>query len=137
MLKIKYLLITLVIFAVASADLTAGGKKSQPVEIRVGTYNIWRSDLGKDDYRWEVRKERLVKSILDCNIDIFAAEEVDTTIFREIPGMLENYAWLVFSPYSPDGSGSMKAQAIVYRKDKFKPLNFNHFWLSPTPDEMS
>ncbi|MGM9739537.1 MAG: endonuclease/exonuclease/phosphatase family protein, partial [Candidatus Cryptobacteroides sp.] len=101
------------------------------------TYNLWRSDLGKEDYRWELRKERLVKSILDCNIDIFAAEEVDTTIFREIPEMLENYAWLVFSPYSPGGSGAIKAQAIVYRKDKFKPVNFNHFWLSPTPDEMS
>lgn len=137
MQKIKYLLITLSILALYSTDVVACGRKSNPVELRVGTYNVWRSDLGKDDYRWEVRKERLVKSILDCNIDIFAAEEVDTTIFREIPGMLENYAWLVFSPYSPDGSGSMKAQAIVYRKDKFIPLSFKHFWLSPTPDEMS
>ena len=87
MQKIKYLLITLSILALYSTDVAAGGRKSNPVELRVGTYNVWRSDLGKDDYRWEVRKERLVKSILDCNIDIFAAEEVDTTIFREIPGM--------------------------------------------------
>lgn len=124
-------------FLTASHAAQPTHKEKAALQLRIGTYNLWRSDLGKDMYAWDIRKERLVKSIRDNSMDIFAAEEVDTTIFREIPGMLENYGWLVFSPYSEDGKGSVKSQAIVYRKDKLEPLEFHHFWLSPTPDRMS
>lgn len=119
------------------------GTSSKEENIRIGTYNLWRSDLGKGDYAWESRKFRLVQSILENQMDIFAAEEVDTTIFREIPSMLDEkmgkgkYAWKLFSPYNPKGEGAIKAQALVYRSDKFKLIDFHHFWLSPTPDEMS
>jgi len=95
--------------------------------IRVGTYNLWRSDIGKEDYRWENRKDKLVKSILDRNMDIFAAEEVDTTIFREIPAMLAEggakYSWWNVSPYNPEGKGAIKAQAVIYKTDRFKMLD--------------
>lgn len=115
----------------------SGPRCAMGEQYRIGTYNLWRSDLGKDEYSWSLRKDRLVQSIKDNEMDIFAAEEIDTTLFREIPELLEQYEWLVFSPYAPDGSGSIKAQAIVYRKDKFEPLDFHHFWLSPSPDEIS
>ncbi|MGM9749205.1 MAG: hypothetical protein ACI3ZN_10420, partial [Candidatus Cryptobacteroides sp.] len=140
----KYLIPLICILVLAAQSAWTGAdaaqrlrKKKAEVELRIGTYNLWRSDLGKEEYEWAVRKDRLVKSIKDNAMDIFAAEEVDTTIFREIPGMVEDYGWLVFSPYSEDGSGSIKSQAIVYRKDKLEPLEFNHFWLSPTPEKMS
>ena len=140
----NYLIPLICILVLASQSAWTGAdaaqrprKKKAEVELRIGTYNLWRSDLGKEQYEWAVRKDRLVRSIKDNSMDIFAAEEVDTTIFREIPGMLEKYGWLVFSPYSEDGSGSIKSQAIVYRKDKLEPLEFNHFWLSPTPEKMS
>lgn len=109
--------------------------------IRVGTYNLWRSDIGKEEYRWENRKDKLVKSIIDCNMDIFAAEEVDTTIFREIPALLAEggakYSWWNFSPYNSEGKGAIKAQAVIYKTDRFKMLESHHFWYSETPEKMS
>jgi len=111
------------------------------IQTRIGTFNLWRSDIGKEEYRWDNRKDILAQAIIDNNFDIFAAEEVDTTMFRELPGIVEmkggHYEWLTFSPYAADGKGAMKAQAIVYRADRFEALDFHHFWCSETPDVMS
>lgn len=116
-------------------------RHSEGISVRIGTYNLWRSDLGKDDYRWEVRKDRLAQSIIDNGFDIFAGEEVDTAMFRELPGIVASkggkYSWFTFSPYDKDGKGSMKAQALIYRSDRFQVIEDHHFWFSETPDEMS
>ncbi len=109
--------------------------------VRIGTYNLWRSDLGKGEYSWQSRKNILAESILANEFDIFAVQEVDTTMYRELPGIIESkggkYTWLTFSPYAPDGSGAVKAQGIVFRTDRFEVLSFNHFWCSETPDKIS
>lgn len=109
--------------------------------IRIGTYNLWRSDIGKNEYAWDLRKGVLARSIVDNGFDVFAAEEVDTTMFRELPDLVKKaggkYEWLTFSPYDPEGKGSMKAQAIVFRSDRFEAEEFHHFWCSETPDRMS
>lgn len=122
-----------------SAQKTAGTRGDDAV--RIGTYNLWRSDIGKGEYAWAERKAVLARSIVENAFDIFSAQEVDTTMFRELPGLVRdaggNYEWLTFSPYSPDGTGSMKAQALVYRPDRFEVLEFHHFWCSETPDVMS
>ena len=127
----------LILLALALAAALPSGAAT----VRIGTYNLWRSDLGKDEYAWQNRREILAASIVENGFDVFAAEEVDTTMFRELPQLVSkcggNYEWLVFSPYSADGSGSMKAQAIVFRKDRFEAENFNHFWCSTTPDVIS
>lgn len=108
--------------------------------LRIGTYNLWRSDLGKGEYSWELRKDKLARAIACIDFDIFGIEEVDTTIQRELPALVEkeggDYGWFVVSPYSEDGKGS-KAQGIAYKKSRFEMLESHRFWLSPTPDVMS
>lgn len=110
------------------------------MNLRVGSYNLWRSDLGKGEYQWNLRKDKLARAIADIDFDIFGIQEVDTTIQRELPSLVEkeggDYSWFVVSPYSEDGVGS-KAQGIVYRKSRFEMLESHRFWLSPTPDVMS
>jgi len=109
---------------------------------RAGSYNLWRSDIGKGDYAWEVRKERLARSIADNGFDIFGAQEVNLTIQEELPELVRkaggpDYTWLIFSPYEADGGVGDKAQAIVYRADLFEMIEMHHFWYSETPDVMS
>lgn len=115
--------------------------RNEPTRVRIGTFNLWRSDLGKGDYSWKYRKEHLAQAIVDNKFDIFAAEEVDTTMYRELRPLVEakggKYEWLTFSPYNAEGKGSIKAQAIVYRSDLFTVRDFHHFWCSETPDKMS
>ncbi len=109
--------------------------------LRIGSYNLWRSDLGKEEYSWEVRKARLIKSIKDIDYDIFGAEEVDTTMIRELPVLFKeyglNYKIFIFSPYREDGSTGNKAQAIIYNPDRLELSDPHHFWYSETPDVMS
>ena len=110
-------------------------------QIRVGTYNVWRSDIGKGDYAWEVRKDRLAQSIVDLNLDVFGIQEVDLRIQEELPSLLAShnspiYDWYLFSPYSQDGKGD-KAQAVLYRADRFELVEGRNFWLSETPEVMS
>ena len=109
--------------------------------LRVGSFNLWRSDLGKDDYRWEVRKHRLIDAISDIDFDIFAAQEVDTTMIRELPQLFSkagiNYEIFIFSPYREDGGIGNKAQAIIYNPQRLEMLDDHHFWFSETPDVMS
>lgn len=128
----KLLLFTLMILSLTSCATQY---------LRVGSYNLWRSDLGKEDYRWEVRKHRLINSIKDIEFDIFAAQEVDTTMIRELPVLFEeaglDYKIFIFSPYREDGGVGNKAQAIIYNPKRLEMLDDHHFWFSETPDVMS
>ncbi|MBO7603252.1 MAG: endonuclease/exonuclease/phosphatase family protein [Bacteroidales bacterium] len=109
--------------------------------LRTGSYNLWRSDLGKDDYAWNQRKHRLVLSIKDIDYDLFGAEEVDTTMIRELPLLFKeaglDYEIFIFSPYRADGGTGNKAQAIIYKPSRLKMLGDHHFWFSETPDTIS
>lgn len=109
--------------------------------LRIGSFNLWRSDLGKDDYRWEVRKHRLISAIKDIEYDLFAAQEVDTTMIRELPSLFKeaglDYEIFIFSPYREDGGVGNKAQAIIYDPDRLEMIDDNHFWFSETPDVIS
>lgn len=128
----KLLFAVLLAIAATSCDVSP---------LRVGTYNLWRSDLGKDEYEWSVRKHRLIQSIKDIEFDLFAGQEVDTTMIKELPSLFEEaglkYEMFIFSPYREDGGVGNKAQAIIYNPQRLVMLEDHHFWFSLTPDRMS
>lgn len=118
-----------------------GGTEMLSLSLRVGSYNLRMASLDTDDKdnKWSVRKDRLKTSIIDNDFDIFGIQEVN----------LETQAWIrenfgteyelwVFSPYSSavDGTGD-RAQAILYRKNKFSVSDKHWFWASATPDSGS
>lgn len=130
MKKLVYILTSLIYFG-----LPAVSKNN----IKIGSYNLWRSDIGKGEYSWENRKHRLAKSITECGFDIFGAQEVDSRIQKELPSLISeaggyDYKWFVFSPYSDDGGTGDKAQAILYRDSRFEIEDSHHFWFSETPE---
>lgn len=132
----KRLIVLLALFASFSAF------SAPKASFRIGSYNLWMSHLGKGDNAWEMRKMRLAQSIADIDFDIFGAQEVDTVMQRELPDLIKqaggaDYGWFVFSPYETDGGVGNKAQAIIYKKDRFELIESNHFWFSDTPDVQS
>lgn len=145
-MKLKLIIIAAVAAITAAScgtpkQISSAAEKQQTVTMRLGTYNLWRSDLGKDEYSWKFRKDILAQSIVDNAFDIFAGEEVDTTMYRELPTLVKekggNYEWFTFSPYDPEGKGSVKAQAVIYNPTRFKMVEDHHFWFSDTPEVMS
>ena len=117
MKKILFLISVLVMASCGAARQSAVNE--EPISVRIGSYNLWISTLGKGDNAWELRKSRLVQSIVEADMDIFGTQELDTRIQEELPVLLEKagcrYGWYIFSPYSPDGIGN-KAQGIMYKK---------------------
>ena len=137
-MKRLILQIAAVLALTACGSIRHAGSDDSAQNFRIGTYNVWRSDIGKGDYAWEVRKDRLAQSIVDIDFDVFGIQEVDYTIQKELPQLLSkhkspDYAWYMFSPYSQDGIGD-KAQAVLYKKDRYELVEGHNFWLSETPE---
>ncbi len=131
----KLITIISILFAIS---LTAAEKAT----VRIGSYNLWMTQLGKGDYAWDVRKTRLAQSIADVNFDIFGVQELSSTAQKDLPALITeaggaNYEWIIFSPYKEDGGVGNKAQAIVWKADKYELTESHHFWFSETPEVMS
>ncbi len=78
----------------------------------------------------------MIRSIRDCDFDVFGLNECSTDIQTYLKGNLKNeYNIRFFSPYGQDGNGN-KAQGLAYRKG-FTLENWHWFWLSDTPDVMT
>jgi len=95
-------------------------------ELRLMSYNIYYSDL---------REERLAKVAQMINKyapDIMGLQEANTTTWKSF--LLEEFG----DKYDYVGTGREaggvgESTPILYRKDKFKLLEYDTFWLSDTP----
>ncbi len=112
----------------------------QPVEIRIGTYNLRRAklDAKSEVNNWSAREPRVIQSILDNAFDICGLQEVDTAEQESVPRMLSDkgvaYDSYFFGPYADDGHGS-KAHGLIWRRDRFKLVGEPHFfWVSDPPE---
>ena len=83
MKKILFLISVLVMASCGAARPSAVNE--EPISVRIGSYNLWISTLGKGDNAWELRKSRLVQSIVEADMDIFGTQELDTRIQEELP----------------------------------------------------
>ena len=140
-MKKLFMMLALLTLVSCGASHKAQKTAADDSKFKLVSYNVWISKLGKGDNAWEFRKDRLAKSIVDLNADIIGMQEVDIRIQDELPGLLAkhgapDYEWYIFSPYSSDGKGN-KAQALMYRKDRFQILESHFFWMSETPEVMS
>ena len=125
------------VFFLALSCLLLPGCSARPVKVRIGSYNLMMQQLDKGDNAWEVRRARVMTSIRENDFDVFGVQELTDWVQAELLEDLgDTYAAVFFSPYSQDGVGD-KAQGILYRKDRFKLLEYHYFWMSDTPFQVS
>lgn len=128
----KYFLIAFAVFF--SLFSYAKSSAKQPVDIRWATFNI--RCISKDDYKidcgWDQRKERVVKYLLDNQIDICGMQEVTAEQFDYLRANLKKYDCVGVG--RTDGDRKGEATPVFFRKDKYKALDKGNFWLSETPD---
>lgn len=111
------------------------------VDVRIGTYNLRRAKMDKDDpdNNWEVRSPRLVQSFIKENFDICGVQEVDSAEQESLPRMLAeaglDYGSYFFGPYAEDGAGT-KAHGLLWKKDRFRAGEPHFFWISDPPELM-
>jgi len=109
-------------------------------ELKIGSYNLWVSGTGTDEWAWSLRKPILAQSIVENGFDIFGFQEAEATIRSQLPALVKNaggnYEWW-FVCRDNQAATSGEAVGIAYNPDKMTISDKHYFWLSETPDEMS
>lgn len=98
------------------------------------TYNI-RLDLASDaENRWDNRKEILAGQVLFYDPDFMGVQEA---LPHQMAYLSEKLMGYNFIGEGRDGQDLGEYSAIFYNKKKYKSIQQNTFWLSPTPEKIS
>ena len=111
------------------------GKATQlpSFDLKVMSFNIRLGVANDGKNRWDLRKELVVKTIREYNPDLLGLQEV-------FP-MQEEYLRENFPEYSYYGRSRLvdpkegEACSVMFRKERFEPMEQATFWLSETPEE--
>jgi endonuclease/exonuclease/phosphatase family metal-dependent hydrolase len=102
--------------------------------LKLMTYNI-RLDLASDgENAWPNRKEYWASQMIFYEPDIFGIQEALPQQVMDIAALLPKYNYVGIGR---DGVGKGESSNIFFRKDRFKVLQENTFWLSETPEKIS
>ncbi|MGB7740070.1 MAG: endonuclease/exonuclease/phosphatase family protein [Steroidobacteraceae bacterium] len=113
--------------AVASAADTVRASAS---ELVIATYNL-RFASSKAPNAWPDRRP-VVKALLDrYQPDLIGTQEGLYQQLKDIAADQPDYDWIGLGR---DGGSHGEFMAIFYRRDRFEPLEYDHFWLSDTPE---
>lgn len=103
-------------------------------ELKLMTYNI-RLDLASDgENAWPNRKDYWASQVAFYEPDIFGVQEALPHQVTEIATLLPGYNYVGIGR---DGIGKGESSNIFFKKDRFKVLEQNTFWLSETPEKIS
>ncbi len=116
------------IFAIVT--LLATPIRAQSNTLRVMSYNVrYASDTPPNAWpdRLPVAKAMLEK----YQPDVIGMQEALYRQVKDFANALPAYAWIGLGR---EGGSHGEFMAVFYRADRLEPLEFDHFWLSDTPD---
>ncbi|MBR3683060.1 MAG: endonuclease/exonuclease/phosphatase family protein [Tidjanibacter sp.] len=137
----RHLLATLLLFACLFCGCTPSSDKPEDLyfgeggkttEVKVITYNIRLSTGNDGDNSWQYRKQ--------ASVNMIRAEKPTLIGFQEMLSDQVNYLLESLPEYKmigvgrDDGAKAGEFMSIFYRTDKVELLEWDTFWLSPTPD---
>jgi len=98
--------------------------------LKVMTFNL-RYASAKPPNAWWQRREAMKECIQSVNPDVFGTQEGLYAQLKDMEADLRDYAWIGLGR---DGGSKGEFMAIFYRKSRLQPLEYDHFWLSDTPN---
>ncbi len=96
------------------------------------TFNL-RYASNQPPNAWQARCPVAKTLIESSNPDIIGTQEGLWQQVKDLEADLPDYAWIGLGR---DGGSRGEFMAIYYRRARLKPLEFDHFWLSDTPDRI-
>jgi endonuclease/exonuclease/phosphatase family metal-dependent hydrolase len=121
----KYILIFVTVLTVYCSNAQS---------LKLMTYNI-RLDVAVDgENDWTHRKDFFASQIQFYEPDIFGVQEAKPNQVIDISTLLSQYGNIGIGR---EGVGQGESSNIYFKKDRFKVLESNTFWLSETPDTIS
>ena len=80
---------------------------------------------------WKDRRPVMKNCIQKISPDLIGTQEGLYFQIQHIVKDLQDYEWIGLGR---KGGSQCEFMAVFYRKERLKPLEYNHFWLSDTPD---
>lgn len=131
-MKRQELLCGLVAMAFSLTTTTARGAEENPVATKlvVMTYNL-RYASPVPPNAWPARRPLVIARINEHQPDLIGTQEGLFAQLNDLADGLPNYAWLGLGR---EGGSRGEFMAIFYRKDRFRMVAYDHYWLSDTPN---
>ncbi len=96
--------------------------------LRVASYNLWVNAES-----WPTRKDLIKSLIHDHDFDILGTQE--GTLKNHLADITESgHGDYTFIGEGRDGGQDGEYSAIIYKTDRFEPIETGNFWFSETPD---
>jgi len=111
--------------ALSSRADDTGGKG-----LRVMTYNLRYASM-KGSEAWPDRRPAMKALLKQQAPDVMGTQEGVYHQLRDLAADLPEYDWI---GTGRDGGSRGEFMAIYYRRERFEPLAYDHFWLSDTPE---
>lgn len=101
-----------------------------PLTLRVMTFNL-RFASEQPPHAWPARRPVMRHVIERAAPDVIGTQEGLYGQLRDLATDLPAYDWIGLGR---EGGSRGEFTAVFFRRDKFEPVAFDHFWLSDTPD---
>ncbi|MEO6183076.1 MAG: endonuclease/exonuclease/phosphatase family protein [Verrucomicrobiota bacterium] len=98
--------------------------------LRVMSFNLRYASTNQPN-AWTDRRPIMKDCLRKTDPDIIGTQEA---LYLQINDLSEDFPEYDWIGLGRDGGSRGEFMAVFYRKDRFKPLAFDHFWLSETPD---
>ena len=112
----------------------AAGNQNQAtmVDVNAMTFNLrYKNNSDPSPHTWDERVPTIAKLIRMERPDIIGTQEVTFTQLQDLEDSLKGYNWIGLGR---EGGNKGEYSAIFYNERKYKVLEYDHFWLSDTPN---
>lgn len=126
------LLAGLFLLGLASSPVRAADSataSAPELTLRVMAYNV-RYASDRPPNAWPDRRPAMKRLLEKEAPDLIGTQESVYGQVRDLAADLPAYDWIGLGR---DGGSRGEFMAVFYRRDRFEPLAFDHFWLSDTP----
>lgn len=113
----------------AAAPATPGVEPA-PAELAVMTYNL-RYASSQPPNAWEARRPVARALVERERPDVIGTQEGLYRQVKDLAADLPDYAWI---GTGREGGSRGEFMAVFYRRDRLEPLEYDHYWLSDTPE---
>ncbi|GIN73255.1 endonuclease [Bacillus sp. J14TS2] len=100
--------------------------------LSVMSYNL-RNNSDVPPNSWEERRGLIQALIQQEKPDIIGTQEGLYPQVKDMEALLPEYNWVGLGR---DGGSHGEFMTVYYRKDRFDIMEFDHFWLSDTPEQI-
>ncbi len=128
----KLCLLTLILFV--SIQLF-GQNNNKVKQLKIATYNIQYDNLKDTINTWKKRLPGVVSIFNKYQFDIVGSQEPYLTQLNVLMRQIPDYTYLGVNISGQESNTRKHYTPIIYKKEKFKVLDWGTFWLSETPNE--